>query len=90
MTHGKVERPEYTLARVSTPTIKDGKLLVPLVPVGDVHMSATICATMLGNGYTWKEVKAIRGGTIGPGWTAKAVLNYVANRGPASFEEGTP
>ena len=68
------ERPEYVLAHVCTPTVEDGNLLIPLVPFGDVHMNATICVAMLQSGYSWREIKEHRGNTIGPNWSAKAVM----------------
>lgn len=80
------QRPEYVLAHVCTPTIKGGKLLIPLVPFGDVDMNATICVAMLKNGYSWREIKEHRGSTIGHNWTAKDVLAYVESHGVAWFK----
>lgn len=80
------QRPEYVLAHVCAPTIENGKLLIPLVPFGDVHMNATICVAMLKNGYSWREIKEHRGPTIGYNWTAKDVLAYVEHHGPAWFK----
>jgi hypothetical protein len=76
-------RPIYTLAHVCTPTIENDKLLIPLVPFGDVHMNATICVALMQNGYSWREVKELRGTTIGPNWTAKSVLTHVEHHGKA-------
>ena len=69
-------RPEYVLAHVCAPTLKDGNLLIPLIPFGDTpHMEATICYVMLENGYSWSEVKEHR--HLPRQWTAGAVLAYI-------------
>lgn len=84
------QRPAYVLAHVCTPTLKDGMLLIPLVPFGDVHMNATICVALLNHGYTWREVKAFRRSCVHPTWTAKGVRAYVAQHGPARFDKEDP
>lgn len=77
------QRPEYVLAHVSRPMLKDGRLLIPLLVPGDTHMAATICYAMLTNGYSWAEVKELRGRCCPREWTVKAVMGYIEEHGEA-------
>ncbi len=79
------KKPEYVLAKVLKPTLKDDRLLVPLVPIGDIKMSVTIAFTMLKYGYSWTEIKKIR--RLPDSWTKKAVLNYVEEYGEYTYPE---
>jgi len=81
------ERPEYILARVKKPILKEeeNKLLIPLVAVGDIWMEATICFYMLKYGYSWSEIKEKR--HLPESWTRKAVLNYIEEYGENEYKE---
>lgn len=74
-------RPKYVLAMVETPILKDGELFIPLVAIGDTDMEATICYTMLENGYSMGEIKEMR--HIPRNWTAKAITAHVERYGKA-------
>lgn len=75
-------RPQYVLAQVETPFLKNGKLFVPLVAIGDTHMEATICHALLMNGYSMGEIRGIRH-YIPRQWTAKAIIAYIEDHGKA-------
>jgi len=77
------ERPEYVLARVSEPTIREGKLLIPLVTPGNTHQEAAVCNALLENGYLMAEVREMR--HIPREWTATAIKAYIAEHGMAVF-----
>lgn len=79
----EIKKPEYTLAKVLKPTLKNGKLLIPLVPIGDVRMSATICYVMLKNGYSWSEIKKIR--KLSDSWTKQKVLVHIEQYGEYTY-----
>ncbi len=84
ITGGKeIRKPEYVLAVVHKPRIKDDKLLVPLVRIGDVHMEATIIWAMLKAGYSWGEIKEKR--HLPGSWTLQAVKNYIETHGEAEY-----
>jgi len=81
------QKPEYVLAQVLKPVYKkkENKLLVPLIEFGDPRlMEATICYYMLKYGYSWIEVKEIRG-HIPHDWTKSAVIAHVERHGEASY-----
>lgn len=90
----KKERPRYTLACVRKPEYKEetNELLIPLIGIPDANMmEATICYYLIKYGYSWNEVKEIRG-QIPHSWTKKAVIAHVERHGeachPESFIEG--
>ena len=76
--------PEYVLTVCGQPQRKDDRLLIPLVTPGNTHQEATICAFLLGQGYSMKAVREVRG-HVPRKWTAAAIKAYVADRGPAEF-----
>ena len=83
----KEARPEYVLAAVLKPTIKDGKLLCPLVAIPDAAMmEATICYYLLKNGYSMGEVRDLR--RIPREWTAKAIFAHIEQHGEAEYPPG--
>ena len=77
------ELPKYVLAMVNRPDVHKGKMLIPLVVVGNTHQEVTVCAFMLKQGYSWGQVKERR--RVPRQWTAKAVLAYVEQHGEALF-----
>ena len=79
-------KPKYVLAKVFKPTLKDGKLLVPLIAIPDaMMMEATICFYMLKNGYSMGEIREMR--HIPSNWTAKAILSHIERHGEAEYPE---
>ena len=82
-------KPKYVLAMVRKPIYKKetNELLVPLIGIPDANMmEATICYYMLKYGYSWKEVKEIRG-HLPPSWTKSAVIAHVEKHGEACHPE---
>jgi len=82
-------RPEYVLAKVNKPIYdeKTNRLLIPLIGLPDaMMMQATICFYMLKHGFSMGEVRSIR--RIPQQWTAKAIMQHVADHGEAEYPEG--
>jgi len=80
-----IKRPEYVLAKVLEPKLKDGKILCPLIPIGDTHMEATIDAFLIKYGYSFSEVKEIR--HLPNSWTKKAILDYIERYGMKKYKK---
>jgi len=79
------EKPGYVLAAALKPIYKEetNELLIPLIGIPDANMmEATICFYMMKYGYSWSEVKEIRG-HLPPSWTKKAVIAHVERHGEA-------
>ena len=79
-----ITRPEYVLAAVDAPRVEGGKMLIPLVEIGNGEQEATIFAFLLEHGYSMGEVREMRV-HVPREWTAKAIRAYVAEHGPAVF-----
>ena len=82
-------RPEPRLAMVTKPTYdpKKNVLLIPLIKIPDAQMmEATICYHLFKHGYSWKEIKEIRG-HIPHSWTMRAVLAHVEHYGEAEYRD---
>jgi len=77
-------KPEYILAKVLKPQLKDGKILCPLITIGDIHMEATIDFFMMKYGYSFSEVKERR--HLPNSWTKKAVLDYIDKYGMKEYK----
>jgi len=80
-----LDKPEAIPANVTKPIFKDGKILYPLVPIGDTHMEATIDVFLMNYGYSFSEVKDKR--NLPNSWTKKAVLNYISRYGMKDYKE---
>jgi len=80
-----IKKPEYVLAKVLEPELKDGKILCPLIPIGDTHMEATIDVFLMKYGYSFSEVKEIR--HLPDSWTKKAILDYIEKYGMKKYNE---
>ena len=79
-----VDKPEYTLANVTKPTVKNGKLLIPLLRLPDeIMMEATIVYHMILCCYSWDEIKRHR--RVPRSWTAGAVVSYVEANGEVEY-----
>ena len=80
------EKPEYVLAMVLKPTLKDNKLLIPLVPFNDESMmEATICYYLLKHGYSMREVRELR--EIPKSWTSEAIFDHIKTNGEVCYPE---
>jgi len=82
---GEANKPNVVLAKVYKPELRNGELYIPLVPFGDVDMSATIVYHMMKCGYTMREIRKIRGCCCPESWTAKAVLEHIKVHGEAQY-----
>jgi len=80
-----ITKPEYVLAKVFEPELKDGKILCPLIPTGDTHMEVTIDAFLMKYGYSFSEVKEIR--HLPDSWTKKAIIDYIEKYGIKKYNE---
>ena len=61
--------------------------MIPLVKIGDPQMmEATICYYLFKHGYSWKEIKEIRG-HIPHSWTMRDVLAHVEHYGEAEYRD---
>jgi len=80
-----IKKPEYVLAKVLEPKLIDGKILCPLIPIGDTHMEATIDAFLMKYGYSFSEVKEIR--HLPNSWTKKAILDYIERYGMKKYKK---
>ena len=80
-----IKKPEYVFAKVLEPKLKDGKILCPLIPIGDKHMEATIDAFLMKYGYSFSEVKEIR--HLPNSWTKKAILDYIERYGMKKYKK---
>jgi len=80
-----VKKPEYMLAKVFEPELEDGKILCPLIPIGDIHMEATIDVFLMKYGYSFSELKEIR--HLPDSWTKKAILDYIEKYGMKKYKK---
>jgi hypothetical protein len=83
-------RPQYVLAQVLKPRYDEARntLLIPLVvPGGSVGMEATICYYLMKYGYSFKEVRELRGFCVPASWTKEAIFAHVAKHGEAEYSE---
>jgi len=78
-------KPEYVLAKVFEPKLKDGKILCPLIPFGDIDMEATIDVFLMKYGYSFSEVRELR--HIPAQWTKSAILNHIEKYGMKKYPD---
>ena len=82
-------KPKYVLAMVNKPIYKEetNELLIPLIKIPDAEMmEATVCYYLFKHGYSWKEVKEIRG-HIPNDWTKTAIINHVEKYGEVCYKD---
>jgi len=81
-------KPVAVLANVNTPTLKDNKIFLPLIRFDEnqTWMEATICFYLIKHGYSWEEIKTLRG-NIPKQWTARKVVDYINLRGECVYQE---
>ena len=80
-----ISKPEYVLAKVFEPKLKEGKILCPLIPIGDTHMEATIDVFLMKYGYSFSEIRELR--HIPNQWTKLVVLNYIEKYGMKKYPD---